>query len=117
MLAGGKIALYGDALVNVTMMPQSSLAHIIRHIKQMVGTCLYNAEHAHPGPVGRIERIVTGFVSPEEFEKFNRMVRPQVHDLCDHVDKLLNSSTDRASRPRPQAEAAGISVTCTTTGT
>jgi hypothetical protein len=110
VLAGGKIALYGDALVNVTMMPQSSLAHIIRHIKQMVGTCLYNAKHARPGPIGRIERIVTGFVSPEEFDKFNTMVRPQVHDLCDHVDKLLNSSTDRARRPRPKSEAAGIGV-------
>lgn len=111
VLSGGKkIALYGDAVVNLARLPQSTLAHIIRHVQQMIETCLYNAKHVRAGKFGRIERIVSRPVNPEEFEKFNRLVRPQIHDLCEHVDRLLNSSTRGASRRRRDSATAGIGV-------
>jgi Family of unknown function (DUF6502) len=110
VLAGGKIALYGDTMVNLSKMPQSVLAQTILHVKQIIDTCLYNAQIAGSGRMGRTERIVAQAVSPEEFEKFNRVMRPQLHDLCERVDRLLNSNNGRKSRKRGDSGAAGIGV-------
>ena len=86
MLSGGRIAFYGDILVNFSRSPEIVLAQTIRHIKQLVDTCLYNAHKPEGAAVrGRIERMVSGVINAKDFKNFDRVIRPQLHDLCERV--------------------------------
>jgi hypothetical protein len=108
---GGRIALYGDTMLNVARMPHNVLAESVLHVKQILETCLYNAQRdPTSGRIGRTERIVAHELSPEEFEKFNVVMRPQLHDLCERVDRLMKSSHGAKGRRRGTSGAAGIGV-------
>ncbi len=43
-LPGGRIALYGDTMVNLTKRRDGVLAQNIMHVRQIFDTCLYNAQ-------------------------------------------------------------------------
>jgi hypothetical protein len=110
-LPGGRIALYGDMMVNLARNSESALAETISHIKQIFGTCLHNVQTVDDAAaVGRSERLVYHVISAEDFEKFQVAIRPQIHDLCERVDRLLKSSVKRASRRRAKAGLAGIGI-------
>jgi uncharacterized protein DUF6502 len=110
-LAGGRIALYGDAMVNLSKNRDGVLAQNIMHVKQIFDTCLYNA-HRDPDDdkPGRQERIVTHLLSAMEFEKFQGEVRGQLHDLCERFDRLLKSAAERSSRQKQPRGQGGIGI-------
>jgi len=110
-LSGGRIALYGDTMVNLSKNIDGVLAQNILHVRQIFDTCLYNA-HRDPDDdkPGRLERIVTHVLSTSEFEKFQGEVRGQLHDLCERFDRLLKSAAERTTRQKQPRGQAGIGI-------
>jgi hypothetical protein len=110
-LPGGRIALYGDAMVNLRKSKDGVLAQNILHVRQIFETCLYNA-HRDPDDdkAGRQERIVTHLLSAMEFEKFQGEVRGQLHDLCERFDRLLKSAAERSTRKKQPRRQAGMGI-------
>ena len=110
-LPGGRIALYGDTMVNLSKNIDGVLAQNILHVRQIFDTCLYNA-HRDPDDdkPGRLERIVTHVLSTMEFEKFQGEVRGQLHDLCERFDRLLKSAAERSTRQKQPRGQAGIGI-------
>ena len=103
-LPGGRIAFYGDTMVNFSKSPECGLAETISHIKKLVGTCLHNVQTAQDESApGRLERIVGHVLNIEDFEKFLRTIRPQLHDQCERVDRLLKA----AKKPPRQGATVG----------
>jgi hypothetical protein len=110
-LAGERIALYGDTLVDLSRNREGALAQTICHITRIFDTCLHNVRRAHDDAVvGRLERLVNQVISAEDFEKFQRAIRPQLHDTCERVDRLLQSSTRKGSVKGQKVAAAGMGV-------
>ena len=110
-LPGGKIALYGDTMVNLARTSESVLAQTVLHIKQVVDTCLHNVKSSDDdSAMGRTERIVSQVISAEDFEHFLKVIRPQIHDLCERADRLLTVKADRKSAKREPKAAAGIGI-------
>jgi len=109
-LPGGRIALYGDTMVNFSKSPESALAQTISHIRKLVGTCLHNVQTAQDETAtGRLERIVGHVLSLEDFEKFLKIIRPQLHDQCERVDRLLKAAK-KPSRHGATVGTAGIGL-------
>ncbi len=110
-LVGGRIALYGDAMENVSRNPDRVLAQNIVHIRQIFDTCLYNA-HRDPDDdkPGRQERLVTHLLSATEFTRFQGEVRGQLHDLCERLDRLLKSAAERSVRQKQPRSHAGVGL-------
>lgn len=110
-LPGGRIALYGDAMVNLRRSRDGVLAQNILHVRQIFDTCLYNAQRdPDDDKPGRQERIVTHVLSAMEFEKFQGEVRGQLHDLCERFDRLLKSAAERSTRQKQPRGQAGIGI-------
>jgi hypothetical protein len=110
-LPGGRIALYGDTMVDVSKNREVALAQTILHIKQIFETCLHNVQTARDDvALGRLERIVDHTVSAEEFEKFQKAIRPQLHDLCERVDRLLKFSAKKRPIRKQTRGSAGIGL-------
>ncbi len=110
-LPGGRIALYGDTMVSLVKNRESALAQTVLHIRQIMDTCFHNVQRAEEVTTpGRTERIVTHVISAAEFERFQRVIRPQLHDLCERVDRLLKSGAERTPRNTKARGAAGIGI-------
>jgi hypothetical protein len=58
---------------------------------------------------GRLERIVGHVLSIEDFEKFLKIIRPQLHDQCERVDRLLKAAK-KPSRHGAAVGTAGIGL-------
>ena len=110
-LPGGRIALYGDTMVDVSKNREVAMAQTILHIKQIFETCLHNVQTARDdAALGRLERIVDHVISAEDFEKFQKAIRPQLHDMCERVDRLLRSSASRRPQGKKKMGSAGIGL-------
>jgi Family of unknown function (DUF6502) len=110
-LSGGRIALYGDAMVNLRRSRDGVLAQNVLHVRQIFDTCLYNAQRdPEDEKPGRQERIVTHALSAVEFEKFQGEVRGQLHDLCERFDRLLKSAAERSTHRKQPRGQAGIGI-------
>jgi hypothetical protein len=110
-LPGGRIALFGDTMVDVSKNREVAMAQTILHIKQIFETCLHNVQTARDdAALGRLERIVDHVISEEDFEKFQQAIRPQLHDLCERVDRLLRSSAKRPAKAKKKMGSAGIGL-------
>ncbi len=110
-LPGGRIALYGDTMVNLSRNPDCVLAQNIVHVRQIFDTCLYNAHRDLDDETpGRLERIVSHVLSTTEFEKFQGGVRGQLHDVCERIDRLLKSAAERSARQNQPRGVAGIGL-------
>jgi hypothetical protein len=110
-LTGGRIALYGDTLVDLSMNKEGALAQTICHITRIFDTCLHNVQGAQDDAVvRRLERLVSQVMSAGDFERFQRAIRPQLHDMCERVDRLLLSSTRKKSRQGQKTGSAGMGI-------
>jgi Family of unknown function (DUF6502) len=110
-MPGGRIAFYGDILVNFSRSPEIVLAQTIRHIKQIVDTCLYNVHKPEGAAVrGRLERMVRGVINAKDFKNFDRVIRPQLHDLCERVDRFLKTSGKKVRRGKEELGTAGMGI-------
>jgi hypothetical protein len=110
-LSEGRVALYGDAFVDLSHSPETTLAQTILHVTRVMDTCLHNARRLpgdrHPG---RMERHIHGRLSVEEFESLQEVIRPQVQDLCERVDRLLQSRERRHGGKKAPVGAAGLGI-------
>jgi Family of unknown function (DUF6502) len=110
-LPGGRIALFGDTMVDVSKNREVAMAQTILHIKQIFETCLHNVQTARDGAaLGRLERIVDHVISAEDFEKFQKAIRPQLHDMCERIDRLLRSSSRKRRAEKKKLGSAGIGL-------
>ena len=110
-LPGGRIALYGDTMVNLSKSRDAVLAQNITHMKQIFDTCLYNANRRPDDDLpGRLERIVCHVISAKEFEKFQGEIGGQLHDLCERADRLLKSGAERSARDKQPRGQAGMGI-------
>jgi hypothetical protein len=110
-LPGNRIALYGDIMVNMSRNPEAVLAQTIAHLTQIFGTGIYNVARPDIANTrGRLERIVTLKLAPKDFDKFQGAARPQVHDLCDRVERLLRSCAKSSRKTRQQLKPAGMGI-------
>jgi hypothetical protein len=110
-LSGDRIALLGDTMVNVSKNREIAMAQTILHVKQIFETCLYNVQTARDGAVSsRLERIVEHPLSAEDFERFQKAIGPQLHDMCEQVDRLLKSSANRRPRGKKKLSSAGVGL-------
>jgi hypothetical protein len=110
-LPGGRIALYGDTMIDVSNNREVVLAQAILHIKRIFETCLHNVQTARDDvALRRLERIVDHVISADDFEQFQKAIRPQLHDLCERVDRLLKASAQRRPKGKQRRGSAGIGL-------
>lgn len=110
-LAGGRIALYGDTLVDISRNQEGALAQTICHITRIFDTCLHNVQRVQDdGLAGRLERLVNQEMSPEDFERFQQLIRPQLHDICERVDRMLQLSVRQKTRKAKKVGTAGMGI-------
>ena len=111
-LSDGRIALYGDTFVDLSHSPDTALAQTILHVTRVMDTCLHNVRQtAEEGSTGRMERHVHHRLSAEDFENFQSAIRPQLHDLCERVDRMLQSKGRRnRSGKKVSLGTAGLGI-------
>ncbi len=109
-LPGDRIALYGDIMVNFSGNAESVLAQAIYHATQVFNTGIHNVARTHADGTGRrLERTVHRTIVAKDFEKLQSAIRPQVHDLCDRMDRLLRSSA-KSGKPKQKMGTAGMGI-------
>jgi hypothetical protein len=109
-LPGDRIALYGDIMVNFSGNAESVLAQAIYHATQVFSTGIHNVARTHADGTGRrLERTVHRTIVAKDFEKLQSAIRPQVHDLCDRMDRLLRSSA-KSGKPKQKLGTAGMGI-------
>ena len=110
-LPGGRIALYGDTLVDLARNREGALAQTICHITRIFDTCLYNVQTAEDdAAVRRLERVVNQVISREDFDQLQHLIRPQLHDLCERIDRLLKSSAPKSFRKKRATGTGGMGI-------
>jgi hypothetical protein len=110
-LPGGRIALLGDTMVNVSKNREVAMAQTILHVRQIFETCLHNVQSTRHGAVsGRLERIVDHAISAEDFERFQTAIGPQLHDMCERIDRLLRSSASKRPRGKKKLSSGGVGL-------
>ena len=111
ILPGGRIAVYGDPMVNVVDNPEVALAQTICHITNIIKTAEANLDAARRQAIpGRLERLVHHNLSPTQFEIFRKSIRPQLNSLCEHADRVLKTLAKKKSRDQRKTYGAGIGL-------
>jgi hypothetical protein len=110
-LPGGKVALLGSTLVKISKNAESALAQYIYHVACLSRTSLDNYHAGRVGrSEGRIERIIRRTISIDEFEFFQKQIRPQIQDICEKVDGMLQPLEKRATRLGNNKCAVGMGI-------
>jgi hypothetical protein len=92
----GKVALAGSSVLIHEKTKEQSLASFITRVRALAANQLHNI--ALPSEVkgkGYFERQVTGVLSEKAFRKYSQEVRPQLQDICDHVESGLQVAPSR----------------------
>jgi hypothetical protein len=109
-LPGDRIALYGDIMVNFSGNAESALAQAIYHATQVFNTGMHNVARTRADGTGRrLERTVHRTIVASDFDKLQSAIRPQVHDLCDRMERLLRSSA-KSGKAKQKLGTAGMGV-------
>jgi hypothetical protein len=110
-LPDGKVALFGTALVRTSADAEAALAQCIFQFASLARTSLDNFQFNSGKSAGvRMERLIRRFIPMEEFERFQTQIRPQIHDLCEKVDGMLQPLEVRASRSRKHKAGVGMGI-------
>lgn len=110
-LRGGKIALFGSTLVNISGNLETALAQSIYHIACLSETCAHNYRSSKSETKrGRIERIIGRVISIDRFEEFQSQIRPQIHDLCEKVEGMLRPIEQQSQRMSRNKAAVGMGI-------
>ena len=111
VLSGGKIAVYGDPMINIAENPEAVLAQVICHITNIIQTVEFNAKRGRKDrSIGRFERLVNAPLSPTQFEIFRKSIRPQLDALCEHIDRVLMRLARMQTRDKRRIAGGGIGV-------
>jgi len=110
-LRGGKIALFGSTLINISGNLETALAQSIYHIACLSQTCAHNyRSNKSELQRGRIERITGRVIPVGRFEEFQSQIRPQIHDLCEKVEGMLRPLEQQSSRKSRSKAAVGMGI-------
>ena len=110
-LSGGRIAVYGDPMINIAENPEATLAQAICHITNIIQTVEFNAKRGRKDrSIGRFERLVNAPLTPEQFEIFRKLIRPQLDALCEHADRILKQLARMQTRGKRRLAGGGIGV-------
>ena len=108
---GDKIALLGDALVNVAKNNSHLLAHAVRQMDQIFETSLHNARLTpNQQDTARMHRLVTGVIPKRAYVPFMREFRPQFAELLGRVDGSIKKRTPKTARALKSATAVSVAV-------
>jgi hypothetical protein len=108
---GGKIALLGSILVNVANSMDNLLAHAIRQIDQLLETVLHNAIVRRKGQgTGQMERVVMGVIDGAQFPNFMSELRPQIYDLLQRVDSLVEQRQPKSVRALRRGTVVNVGI-------
>lgn len=98
-LSGGRIAVHGDPMVDLAKSPEAALAQAIAHVTRIINTCRHNVEQKRLAlGAGRFERMVAQLVTREQFEIFEKAIRPLLDNLCQQVNKILKQTPTKHKR-------------------
>ena len=106
VLPDDRIALHGDIFVSLSD-EQAVLAQAVLHVRQVMDTCLYNVTRP-PGAPARTERTVAHVLSEPEFLEFQRLIRGQLHEVCEYSDRLLKLGSKRGRAAERAVAGIGI---------
>jgi hypothetical protein len=108
---GGKIALIGGIMVNLSRSDVRPLAHAVRQIDHLLETTLHNAGLA-PNQLaqGRMQRLVIGVIPRSQYVNFMRELRPQIADLLSRVDSSMEHRRPRNAKALKAATAVSVGV-------
>lgn len=110
-LSGGRIAIYGDPMINIAENPEATLAQAICHITNIVQTVEFNAKRGRKDrSSGRLERIVNAPLTPEQAEIFSKLMRPLLDTLSEHADRILKKLTRGQTRDKRRLAGGGIGI-------
>jgi Family of unknown function (DUF6502) len=104
---GDKVALMGGSVVLAPKTAEMTLAMLVARVRRLSKTLLLNASLPEGSKGrGRFERQVHGLLSEREFKEYSRVMRSQLHDLCDRAESGLDL-VDKKGRKR---KACGVSI-------
>jgi len=109
---GGKIALLGGVMINfATMTDTLFLAHVIRQVSQLLKTMVHNRRlHGTKRDEGRPERIVIGLISRGTFKSLMQELRPQIHELIQHIEALIEHRRPKTRKALKAAPAVSLGL-------
>jgi hypothetical protein len=103
-----KVALVGSNLLIHEKNAEQALASFVSRVRALASNCVYNINQPLKSRAGYFDRQVTGVLSENAFRKYSQEVRPQLQDLCDHVEAGLQlpSNADRGKK----GKACGLAL-------
>jgi hypothetical protein len=108
---GKRIALIGGCTVDLAVNPEATLAHSVRHVMQLLNTTQHNFRVARAGQGIRwTDRMVNRVIESRSWEEVVAEIRPQIADLIDRTDRLLQPRERAALRSRRKKSVVGVGV-------
>ncbi len=110
-LSRGRIAVYGDPMINIAENPEATLAQAICHITNIIHTVTFNARRGKKDrATGRLERIVNADLTPQQFELFIKLFRAQLDALTASGDRVLTKVSRTKTRDKGRLAGGGIGI-------
>lgn len=108
---GGKIALLGGVMVKF-MRSNDTLfqAHFVRQVSQLVRTLLHNRRTPSQRDSPRLERLVTGIISPSDVRQIIREFKPQIYDLFQRIESAMDVRLPQTARKMKKATALSVGL-------
>jgi hypothetical protein len=109
--SGRRVALIGGCTVDLAGNPEATLAHSVRHVIQLLSTGQHNFSVAQKGHGIRwTDRMVNRVIEAKSWDKVVAEIRPQLADLIDRTDRLLQPQERAALRSRQKKSVVGVGV-------
>src|SRR5208282_5094100 len=106
---GDRVALLGGPTIITPRTPEVTLAWLLTQIRHVADTCMHNAASpAQMKGVGLFQRQVSGWLSEKAFRRYEKLVRPQLQELCEQLEAGL-SLTRRSGSPRDRKDC-GVGI-------
>ena len=106
---GDRVALLGGPTIITPRTPEVTLAWLLTQIRHVADTYLHNAAiPAEVKGVGLFQRQVSGWLSGKAFRRYEKLVRPQLQELCEQLEAGL-SLTRRSGSPRDRKDC-GVGI-------
>jgi hypothetical protein len=104
-----RVALLGSSAVITRQTPEIFLVWLVTQFRHLASTTVHNAAiPPHIKNTGLFQRQVAGWLSDKDFRRYAQSVRPQLQELCNHLEAGL--SLERRARPRANRKECGVEL-------
>jgi hypothetical protein len=108
---GGKIALLGGVLIDITQSPVTTLSQGVRHVRQVLQTVLNNSRVRRQGyGEWQMERLAASVIPRAAFSGLMKELRPQIDDLCQRIEALLQQRRPQTPRSLRSSTVASFGI-------